>query len=130
MREACIILPAVDPDHVSFLTLNRWPTDAERKASQLQSNARADFVRRLATAFGGCTITEGFGYRENAGSVIAESVKIYTFAVQEYPWAEEIIDTLATTVALALRQKAVYVRYPNGDVSIIDLTSGEKHDHV
>ena len=127
MREACIILPANDPLHAEYGEGKGWPTAAQLDASNKQKRARSDFVRAIVSTFGGCTITEGFGYWADDGAVVAETVKVYTFAVDERLLeAERIIDYAATTVALALDQKAVYVRYPNGDVSIIDLCNKEK----
>lgn len=111
MREACIILPK--------LATGVGVGERQRTVAWL--------ISRLVDEFGGVTITEGHGWwKAPDGIVTAERVELFTVAV---PWqfrhdaetAPKTIRNLALQAGEDLLETAVYVRYPNGDVQILEV---------
>lgn len=79
----------------------------------------------LVNTFGGYTASHGTGgWMAPDGRLMMDSVAIYDVAIN----AERGTDLaqlaqIAATAGRALKQQAVYVRYPDGDVEIMDLGS-------
>lgn len=69
--------------------------------------------------FGGVTVTHGEGaWRDDAGKVIAEPVHILAIACEETITNYGLLDTLADRIGKLACQQCVYIRYPNGRVTL------------
>lgn len=79
--------------------------------------------RQFCEAFGGYTKFAGSGGWVNSrGELLNDTNIIYDVAVdsdRDAPW--ELIARFAIEAGTALDQKSVYVRYPNGEVDIINI---------
>jgi hypothetical protein len=91
------------------------------KASSI--TAHNTLRQRLAEAFGGFTCYRGEGgWVDRNGCLIRDDVTIYDIAIDDDRDAPyELIARFAIEAGKALDQEAVYVRYPNGEVEIIDI---------
>lgn len=119
LKEARIVMP-----YSVMLTVagEAWDTKSLSVHGELKKN--------LCTAFGGFTMTLGHGgWIDGHGEVIKDRVAIYDVAVdteRDGPW--ELIARFAIDAGRKLGQDSVYVRYPNGEVDIINLFEGERND--
>lgn len=89
----------------------------------LPKNAQghARLRRRFAEAFGGYTETEGRGGWVNGDGVLEqEQVRVYDVAMDPGPEARAQLSEIARGVLLASKEAAIYVRYADGDVEIIE----------
>lgn len=87
--------------------------------------AHAELRHKLCVAFGGFTAFAGQGCWQPEGSKmpIYDTVTIYDVAIdsdRDSPY--DTLAQIAVEAGRALGQQSVYVRYPNGNVDIIDLT--------
>jgi len=93
------------------------------KNAEAPGNARKalkDAIEAATNAFGGVTITEGYGsWKNDAGKVIAEPVAILTMACEDSPANRDAIDDIAIEIGATARQDCVYVKYPNGHVTLL-----------
>jgi len=102
MREARIIVPDTDND------------------GKLTDDVKALVERTLTGKFGGFTSTSGFGGWSNNGTIIREPVTVYDVATEDTADNRAILDGLAYRVLLYANQDAVYLRYPGGNVKIVE----------
>jgi hypothetical protein len=103
MREALIICPKHGNDGADLLPV------------------RAHVAKRLMRAFGGCTVREAAGMWEGPdGADYCEPVWELVAACEPGPDAEATLRDCAADVARLGNQLAVYVRFPSGDVEIIN----------
>src|SRR6266478_3676925 len=101
MREARIVLP--------YDTMNAF-----------LNNANAWLEEQLIDAFGGFTCTHGYGaWRDDGGTVSSEHINIYDVAVPSGQRSLSTLARLAWTVCNIARQDCVYLRYPDGEVTLI-----------
>lgn len=109
MREARIILPVVDG---GLDVLNSCMTE-------------------LAEAFGGFTLLTGVGGWIKDGEVVEDDNAIFDIACDENKdWTFDRLLQIATKHANLLKQDAVYIRYPDGCVEIVDLTGVQAPHHT
>lgn len=104
MKEARIILPVVD--------------------NMLKSlNIHDAFMRSVTDMFGGFTMTTGSGgWKRDNGEYVDDDVAIYDIACDEHSDSTyDKLFLLATEYGRQLGQQAVYLRYPDGEVEIVDL---------
>lgn len=103
MREAMIVVPKADNEGRSL----RGVLDAT--------------TRRLALAFGGATVSEGQGlWIAPDGTLFDEPVWRVETATVPGPNTDAILRGIAYQVGRDGRQQAVYVRFPSGDVEVLD----------
>ena len=85
--------------------------------------AHNDLRKNLASAFGGFTCFRGEGgWVDVNGNLIRDDVTIYDIAIdndRDAPF--DLLHRFAVEAGRALGQQSVYVRYPNGEVDIVDL---------
>lgn len=111
LKEACIIVPVLA---------------AVRDEGAHEDNLHwAALKAELIALAGGITITQGHGaWATPAGNIVAEPVFIVTFAVSQNEIVRPNVDrTIAYFAACACRdfkQEAIYFRYPDGEVVILD----------
>lgn len=110
MREARIILP-------------HYATAASVDAHQKLRHA-------LLAAFGGYTVTNGTGAWLDGEKPSHDNVTIYDVAVHLSKANREHVREIAVSAATALGEKAVYVRYPEGNVDIIPLARPKEDEAV
>lgn len=111
MREGRIILPTRD------------------NAGVLIDKAHLLIKRRLATEFGGYTSTGiNGGWLDPRTAVLHEEPGIaYDVAMDEDASASHTLLELARDVLPLANQEAVYVRYPNGEVEIVEAAHRKAH---
>lgn len=97
-------------------------------ASLTSQAAHHTLQQKLVAAFGGFTAYDGHGgWADPSGKVVQDMVTIYDIAIdsdRDGPW--ELIARFAVEAGRELSQDSVYVRYPNGEVDIIDIKSEEE----
>ena len=82
---------------------------------------QAEFETELIDAFGGFTRDEcKGGWRAPNGETILEPVSRYTVAGYDLPTNNGNLATLAFSYGQKLNQQAVYIRYFDGQVEILD----------
>lgn len=109
MREALIILPR------KYLSPTCYPwTQVLTPIDEIATT--------LTDRFGGCTISEAFGYwRDPAGQLIQEQVTTFTVAIP-IPIthsSKSFLRTFCRNLAHKYNQQAVYLRMPSGRVEFI-----------
>lgn len=106
MKEARIIMPhAKDP----------WPHHQMEVA--------------LVAAFGGFTVQhKANGAWSDKGIIISDDVSIYDVAIEPNPDQDNALMRIALKAGRALNQKAVYIRFSNGMVKILDVNYDQKPD--
>lgn len=92
------------------------------------------FARNLITEFGGYTRTDGSGFWVDPedGAVVREPIYVYDIAV-ERPFGDlvalqeqdQLLQDIAIEAGRVAKQKAVYLRYPDGEVSILQVTPSD-----
>lgn len=103
LREAQIVLPTVN------------------NAGQSLAKAHSDLTRSIIAKFGGVTITEGKGaWTAEDGKLFAEPVDIYTFAAPTDNNSRQWISARAYALLGEAGQLAIFVRYPDGEVEIVE----------
>lgn len=101
-REARIIAPQRD-------NAGAYVTDA------LQS-----LEKSLAHYFGGFTRAEGFGGWFDGNNIVQEAVYVYDIAADLTSDTAVKLRHIAVALLRDARQQAVYLRYPNGHVEIVE----------
>jgi hypothetical protein len=92
----------------------------------LPDNAEYDahlltFQHELATIFGGYTVTKGEGgWVSPRGDHVRDLVRVYTVAMADSEANADVLEEIALRYGRQLGQEAVYIRFPNGNVDIID----------
>ena len=80
-------------------------------------------IRDVVAAFGGCSIVDAEGaWVSNDGTLYREPVKQIVTAYEPSPETDAKLRHIAVAAGLTGFQLAMYVRYANGTVEIIDLT--------
>lgn len=103
MRESMIIVP-------------KTGNNGENLAAVISATADA-----LTCRFGGCTIRDATGcWRDKAGKLYMEPVAECVAACEANAESNAVLRELAQRVGHDAKQLAIYVRYPSGDVDIID----------
>jgi hypothetical protein len=118
LREARIVMP-----YIVMLTADRKEVWEPKSL-----DAHRVLKERICAAFGGFTMTTGHGgWVDVRGIVHKDTVAVYDIAVdsdRDAPF--ELIARFAIEAGKALSQESVYVRYPNGEVDIIELPAVDK----
>jgi hypothetical protein len=103
MREGLVIIPQQD--------------NAGHSLKQLRDKA----ALKLTQSFGGVTIRNAEGlWSDNAGKLYNEPVWELVTAYNPSHANNAVLRDLADTIGHEGKQKAVYVRYANGDVEVRD----------
>lgn len=77
----------------------------------------------ILSFFGGYTATFGNGgWTDNDDVVVSENVGVYDIAMEDTESNRAKLRSIALYVGRSLDQQAVYIRYPNGQVVIMDVT--------
>lgn len=101
-REARIIAPQRD-------------NDGREVEAALQS-----LEQSLSHSFGGFTRTAGYGGWFDGGKVVKEAVHVYDVACDLTSDTAVKLRHIAVGLLRDARQQAVYLRYPNGHVEIVE----------
>lgn len=108
MKEACIICPQQDNDRHSLQHVRHYAELA------------------MCKAFGGCTVANAKGsWVDPQGKLVSEPVWTFTSACEPNEASNRTLEKIARYIGHEGRQQAVYLRYPSGDVSILD--TAEQH---
>ncbi len=76
-------------------------------------------VDKLVDEFGGATVAQAYGYwKHPEGEVMAESVYTFDVALPDERAKESAFIAIATHAAIQAEQHSVYIRLPNGEVTI------------
>lgn len=104
MKEARIILPDMN---------------AEQQA------ALYEVQKHIVAAFGGCTVTSGYGYWVDPKTTlnIGEVVKLVDVAYIPSIEADNKLYDIANAFRIDCKQEAVYLRYGNGNVQLVTADS-------
>lgn len=113
MREARIVAPLL-------------ANGPEPRQSLEASNRR--LVDALTLQFGGVTITQGQGRWTDNGVIYIDPVNVYDVAMWPEPRGDLALVKLARTFMVEAGQEALYLRYADGTVVILDkdLTEGDE----
>ena len=108
LKEAKIIVPA--------------PTSTMRpRAVARYCETMRDIERGLVTAFGGFTATPSFGtWRDDSGELVSEPVTVFTVACEDQSKDHATLRRIALYIREKLEQDCVYVKYPNGTVTLVE----------
>jgi len=109
MREALIVCPKNDNDG--------RPLPLVKKRA----------VRFLADTFGGCTVREAEGawINPDTGDVQQEPVWEFTVACHDTVTVRSLLHSIAVEIGLQADQHSMYLRYPSGNVEIIEIARAE-----
>jgi hypothetical protein len=103
MREALIICPQHDNDGKSLQHVKHYAELA------------------LCKAFGGCTVSSAKGsWVDPQGNLISEPVWQLVAACDASADNARKLESVARYIGTEGKQQAVYLRYPSGDVQILD----------
>lgn len=84
-------------------------------------HAHQIMAEQLIDAFGGYTSVAGSGGWDSGTEVSTEPVVVYDVAMEDTDANVDRLGEIALDAARALRQKAVYIRRPDGEVLILDV---------
>jgi hypothetical protein len=104
MKEARIIMPVFDNDGGSLDVVHRW------------------LKNQLANTFGGYTTLPALGGWSNEGNAQEERVIAYDVAMPDVPANHRLVERIATELLDRGKQQAIYVRFPGGEVKLIERT--------
>jgi hypothetical protein len=103
MHESLIIVPQCDNDGKSLAAL------------------RDSIASQMCDSFGGVTETDSRGlWKDHDGKLFSEPVTELVSAADDTQANRAALESLARQVLSDGRQKAVYLRLPNGDVEILE----------
>lgn len=102
MREALIVCPRLGNDGADLADACDWVRDA------------------MVRAFGGARVNHSCGYWHDGADVQKEPCAEVTSACVPSPEAERSLLIIARTFGISAKQKCVYVRFPDGNVRIIE----------
>jgi len=108
LREAKIIVPAA--------TSTMRPRAIARYPETMR-----EIETDLVALFGGFTATPSFGaWRNDSGELVSEPVTVFTVACDDQEKNCIILQTIALYIREKLEQDCVYVKFPNGEVTLVE----------